>query len=163
MAAPAYSYRNTARQHAPARRSAPYPEAPRVRTVRGAQTNQTVRVLPSSVTTLAVVIAVVLVVVAAISFTRIYLSSQAIVTSVESEQIASSIATARSEGSVLEVQSTVMANATTVKQKATDMGMADPADVAYITLPEDVVAVCEDGTLSLTESICRASGSVAGE
>ena len=162
MAAPAYSYRLTARQQ-PARRSYERPSVPRVKTVQGDRPRQATKVLPSSANLLAVVIAVVLVVVASLAFVRIYLSSEAIVTSIESEEISSSIATARSEGSALEVQASIVANDSSLKDKASELGMSDPANETYITLPQDVVATNKDGSLSLTESIQIASGSTAEE
>ena len=106
----------------------------------------------------AIAIAVVLVVIAALSFLRVYMSSEAIVNSIKSEEIASSISEARSAGSVLEVKSSVVANSATVKEKAKQLGMEEAVAPTYITLPKDVVAVNADGSLSLAESIRIASG-----
>lgn len=149
-AAPAYSY---------------YPErvperAPRERisVVPGRGTRTSTPTLPSNVVFLAKAVAVVLVAVALMGFARIALSSAAVTTSMQAQELKNNISTARADGASLEVTQSLLSNPTHVKQQATGLKMAAPETVGVIELEKDIVVADDDGTLSLSKSVAVAAG-----
>ena len=50
-----------------------------------------------------------------------------------------------------------------MKAEATKLGMMAPAETQTLILGEDVVAVGQDGALSLGQSLARATGSSTGK
>lgn len=153
MAAPAYSYRNSNAPYVPGSAAPARQRSPRVSTTAGERTQQSPSFLPSSAGFLAGAIAVAMVVIALVCFARIYISSETVTTSMAVQKAEAAISQARSEGSVLEVQSSVLTSVAYVTERAAAIGMVDPLDEMAITLSPDVVVVNEDGSLSLTESI----------
>lgn len=148
----------------------PYPErdyAPsssarsRVRVVPGQGSRTAVETLPSAAVFLAGAVAVALVVFTLLGFARIALSSAAVTTALSSQEITSELATARSEGSVLEVRQSTLANPSNVKAAAAELGMSEPAETAAIMLEQDIVATDALGNLSFAESVRRAAGTSA--
>ena len=98
-----------------------------------------------------VAVAVILAVAGAV---RVHFMSAAVEASVAYEEIAMDVNTARAEGSALEVQASNLSNPAYVRDYAkTKLNMSAPATVETMTLGEDVVAVDESGTLSLSGSI----------
>lgn len=152
-AAPAYSYQ--------------YPERvgqsqaqPRVSVVPGRRPGSDAQTIPSSVVTLAKIVAVVLVVLAAVSFVRIGLSSAAVSTSLQSQELSTQIESARSTGNDLEVMQSSLSNPSRIKAEAGNrLDMAAPAAVETITLETDVVATDASGDLSLSQSVANAAAS----
>lgn len=152
-AAPAYSY---------------YPEriperAPRERisVVPGRGPRTQTPTLPSSVVFLAKAVAVVLVVVSLVAFVRIGLGAATVTTSMQSEELASKIDNARSDGAALEVSQSALSNPTRVKKEAASLGMASPESVGTIVLDKDVVVTDDNGNLSLSKSLSVAANAGA--
>ncbi|MDO4503279.1 MAG: cell division protein FtsL [Coriobacteriia bacterium] len=164
MAAPAYSYASTARTLAPQRERTRRPERrPDVRVVPGSRQRTQSRPLAGSSIKTAFVIGAALAVIAALCVARLFFAAGAASVSMETNQVSSNLDQARSVSSQLEVQTTSLANPERVKAEATKLGMVLPYDTATIVLPEDVVATTEDGSLSLSESLSRATGANAGK
>lgn len=153
MAAPAYSYRNSRASYVPGSAAPKRSGSPRVSTVAGERPQQRTTFLPSSVGFLAGAIAVALVVITAVCFVRIYLSSETVTSTMAVQKAEASIAQARSDGSALEVQSSVMTSVASVKDRAKAIGMIEPEFETAIVLSPDVVVTNADGSLSLAESI----------
>lgn len=148
-AVPAYSY---------------YPErvperAPRERisVVPGRGTRTSTPTLPSSVVFLAKAVAVVLVVIALVGFARIGLSAATVTTSMQAQQLENQIDQARSTGADLEVNQSLLASPTRVKQQAEALKMSEPESVGTIELGRDVVVTDAEGNLSLSESVSVAA------
>ena len=97
--------------------------------------------------------AIVLVVIAALSFARIALTSATVSTMIESDAISGEIADARSTGVSLEMEQSVLSNTSAIKQAATRLGMAAPYEVGTIELAPDVVATDAAGNLSLSGTV----------
>ena len=112
----------------------------------------------SALVTAAKMAAVVLVVVAALAFARIALTSATVSTLIESDALSSQIQTARSTGVGLEMEQSVLANPSAVKAAAKKLGMAAPAEVGVIALTPDVVAVDAAGDLSLSKTVKNLAG-----
>ena len=97
--------------------------------------------------------AVVLVVVAVLGFARIALTSAAVATLIESDAISSQIEEARATGVSLEMEQSVLTSPTALKGAVKRLGMVAPAEVGTIDLGVDVVALDEEGSLSLSGSV----------
>lgn len=156
-AAPAYSYYPERSYE----RDLDYTPREQIRVVpgRGPQTQPST--LPSSTIMLAKVVAVALVIVALAAFARITLSSAAVSTSVEAQQLSTQITEARSMGASLEVSQSVMTNPARLKKEAEAIGMVAPGSVEVITLEADVVTCDDEGNLSLSKSVAVAAGTGA--
>lgn len=96
--------------------------------------------------------AAVLIFLALLGFARISLESATVTTALETRELSSQIATARSDGNVLEVQQSSLSNPTRIKDAATLLGMSAPAYVTNIDLSGDIVVVDAAGALSLSGS-----------
>lgn len=149
-AAPAYNY--DARAYERERYA-----QPDISVVPGSRPRTQVQTLPSSVVLVAKVVAVALVVIALLGVVRVTLSSAAVTTAIESNQLSSQIETARAEGSNLEVSQSALSNPTYVKGAATALGMVEASDTKKIVLDDDVVVTDEAGNLSLSGSIAAAA------
>lgn len=103
--------------------------------------------------TAAIMAAIVLVVIAALSFARISLMNATVTTLIEADALSGQIETARSEGVSLEMEQSVLSNTYAINAAAKRLGMAEPYEVGVIALSPDVVAVNEDGALSLATSL----------
>lgn len=136
-----------------------YEPAPRERSVRenvravrtgGArQTNANTSLL----ITAARLAAVVLVVVAVLALARISLTSAAVATMIESDTLSAQIEEARSTGVSLEMQQSVLASPSNIKQAVKRLGMVAPGEAETVALDPDVVAFDEQGSLSLSETV----------
>ena len=160
MAAPAYSYRNSSAAYVPGSAAPVRQRAPRVSTTAGERTQQAPSFLPSSAGFLAGAIAVAMIVITLVCFARIFISSETVTTSMAVQKAEAAISQARSEGSALEVQSSVLTSVSYITERAKAIGMVDPVNEMAITLSPDVVVLNEDGSLSLTESIRTACTAV---
>lgn len=146
-AQPAYSY--------PQYEYAPEPR-PRVTVVPGTRQRTSAPALSPTVVFAAKVLAVVLCVLAVVAFVRVSFSAAAVEVSAQSQELETMIDQARSSGNALEVSQSTLASPSRIKQQATALGMTAATDSEIITLPQDIVATSDDGTLSLSESVARA-------
>lgn len=103
--------------------------------------------------TLGVLAAIVLVVVAALSFARIALTNAAVTTMIESDALSAQIEEARASGVGLEMQQSVLSSPTAINSAVKRLGMVTPAEVGELELEPDVVAFDESGSLSLSDSV----------
>ncbi len=125
---------------------------PEVRAYRPGQ-SQEVKAAPSILSTLGKMVAIFIVVVAALSFVRIMLTNQTVTTMLESDALSAQISEARSTGTSLEMEQSVLSNSNAVKVQAKRLGMTAPATTSTINLTPDVVAINNGDTLSLSDTI----------
>ena len=125
----------------------------RGRSLRADRTGSSEQATTPLLVTVARMVAIVLVVITALSFARIALTNATVVTMIESDAIASQIADARSTGVSLEMEQTVLTNSSAIKVAAKRLGMVAPYEVGSIILPPDVVATTADGALSLSGTV----------
>lgn len=130
----------------------PEVQRPQLRAVRAGGAHAT-QPQPRLLVTAAKMAAVVLVVVAALSFVRIILTNEAVTTMIESDALSTRIAEARSEGISLEMEQSVLSNPAAIKQQAGKLDMKAPSEVSTIALDPDVVAIEDGDTLSLSGTI----------
>ena len=100
-------------------------------------------------------------VLALVGIASLTLSAATVTTSMQSQALSSQIDDARAQGSSLEVTQSLLSNSTRVRMQAEKLGMAAPAEVGTINMPEDVVSTNDDGSLSLSRSVETATN--AGE
>lgn len=144
-AQPAYSlYPERAVERAPRTRISVVP-GQRTRSAAPAST-----VTPGLVLKAAIIVMAVLALVGIASLT---LSAATVTTSMQSQALSGQIDDARAEGSSLEVTQSLLSNSTRVRMQAEKLGMAAPAEVGTINMPEDVVSTNDDGSLSLSRSV----------
>lgn len=159
MAAPAYSYA-PAQSAAPQRERAVRPESrPSVRVVPGSRRAPKQQRLAQDSYKKAAAIVLVALLVATLGIVRVCFCAGATVMTNSTAQITSNVSELRSYSNNLEVAATRLSNPNRIKAEAGKLGMVDPYASATITLGQDVVAVAEDGSLSLSESLARATGS----
>jgi len=103
--------------------------------------------------TIARSIAVFLVVVAVVCCVRIALTSATVTTMIESDELSTQIAEARSVGTGFEVEQSGLLSSTMLSSAAKRMDMITPYEVGAIALPADVVATDADGNLSFSGTI----------
>ena len=104
---------------------------------------------------------IVMAVLALVGIASLTLSAATVTTSMQSQALSSQIDDARAQGSSLEVTQSLLSNSTRVRMQAEKLGMAAPAEVGTINMPEDVVSTNDDGSLSLSRSVETATN--AGE
>ncbi|MBQ3106734.1 MAG: cell division protein FtsL [Eggerthellaceae bacterium] len=156
-AAPAYSRYSARSVSAPAPRIQPA-RGPRIDVMPGKGASSQPKPLSSSVLFLAKTVAVLLLVVAALGIARIALTSAAVSTTLENQELSSQINSARKEGNQLEVAQSSLSNPARVKAEAGALGMTDPVITYTLSLEQDVVATDAAGNLSLSESVRLAAG-----
>lgn len=130
---------------------APRAQRPEVRAIRGG--SHAASPQPSLLATAAKMAAVFIVVVAALSFVRIMLTSEAVTTMIKSDALSTQITAARAAGTALEMEQSVLSNPAAVKEQAGKMAMAAPAETGSIALAPDVVDIENGDTLSLSGTI----------
>ena len=108
---------------------------------------------PSLLATIGKMAAIVIVVVAALSFARIALTNAAVTTLIESDALSAQIADARSSGVGLEMQQSVLSSPTAINSAVKRLGMTAPGELETIELAPDVVAYDASGELSLSGSV----------
>lgn len=110
---------------------------------------------PSSaiLSTIAKMAAVVIVLVAVLSFARIILTNETVTTMIQSDAVSAQISEARTAGTGLEMEQSVLSNSAAVKAQAKRLGMKTPGKAATIALSPDVVAISNGDTLSLSDTI----------
>ena len=94
-----------------------------------------------------------LVVVAVVCCVRIALTSATVTTMIESDELSTQIAEARSVGTGFEVEQSGLLSSTMLSSAAKRMDMITPYEVGAIALPADVVATDADGNLSFSGTI----------
>lgn len=145
-AQPAYSY--SAPKSTPS-----LPLTPHIHATPGRKPQEAASVNPSSVVA---IIVTVLLVFMAIGCARVFLTSQAVVTSKETTQWETKIQNARSVGAELEVSRSSLSNPESINRQAVDLGMVAPDEIGTIVMEQDVVVLDESGALSLSESLVSA-------
>ena len=96
---------------------------------------------------------VALVVIAILGLVRIALTSATVATLIESDSLSAQIEEARTTGTSLEMQQSVLSSPSNIKSAIKRLGMTAPGEAEVITLEPDVVAVDAQGTLSLSDSV----------
>lgn len=129
-----------------------------MRVVRGTGSQAAERPSTSLLVTAAKMAAIILVVIAALSFARIALTNATVVTLIESDTISNQIAQARSAGTSLEMEQSTLTSTSALNQAVKRLGMAAPYEVGTIALSPDVVATEADGALSLSGTIKNVVG-----
>ncbi len=116
---------------------------------------------PSSSPLFAVAIsaAVIIVVVAILSFARIALMNATVNTLIEADALSVQVAEARTTGTSLEMEQSALTSPTAINAAVKRMGMYEPYMVGSIALPQDVVATDADGTLSFSGTVKNLVGS----
>ena len=154
MAEAARAYRQSAYpDYAPERRFS----ASDVRAIRTAGQSKA-DAQPSLLATVGRLAAVIIVLVAVLSFARIALTNAAVTTLIESDAIAAQINDARASGVGLEMQQSVLSSPTAINSAVKRLGMIAPGEVGTIALDPDVVAYDANGTLSLSDSVKNVVG-----
>ena len=114
-----------------------------------------------SIATIARAIAVVLVFAAVLAFARIALTSATVSTLIESDTLSSEISEARSFGTSLEMQQSVLTSKQALDSAVKRLGMVPVYDIQTISLGADVVAVDTQGNLSLSDTVKNVVGTQA--
>lgn len=159
MAAVAYDYSRNSSAAPQRRRSSEPRRRPDVRVVPGSRQGAAQQVLPQSTVSAFVAVALVMVVIAMGCILRVGFAAGAASNMVSTQITAAQLSEERSASTALEVQSTQLSNPERVKTEASKLGMVAPAQTQTLVLSEDVVAVNQDGSLSLGQSLARATGS----
>jgi hypothetical protein len=107
----------------------------------------------SQLVALARMAAIVIAVFAVLCFARIALTSATVATMIESDSISTQIEEARATGVSLEMEQSVLTSPSAIKGAVKRLGMAAPGEVGTIELEKDVVALDEEGNLSLSDSL----------
>lgn len=131
--------------------------SPRIDVIRGGGKRARSKSLSSNAVMTAIAIAVILTAVAFFAIVRIGITAATVAEASAAQQVSSEIESARSASASLDVAISTLSGNTTVQTKAKDMNMAAPSVESVVTLDEDLVAVGEDGTLLLSDSIGRVS------
>lgn len=99
----------------------------------------------------------VVVIFAMIGFVDICLTSAAIVSTAEAESLNSQITQAREEGKAMEVSYGALNNPTSLKDKATKLGMTTSAETIQLNIADDMVVTKSDGSIALASSLKAAA------
>ena len=116
-------------------------------------TAKQVQASPSILPTLGILMAIVLVVVAALSFARIALTNAAVTTMIQSDTLAVQIDKARSTGVSLEMEQSTLASPNAMKTAVKRLGMTPVYATENIELDPDVVAYDPKEGLSFSDSV----------
>ena len=88
----------------------------------------------------------------------VFLSSQAVITAMETASIQNNIKEEKTDAKIMDVQRATITESVKANQKALEeIGMVVPQSAEAITLSQDNLALNEDGSLSLAESLNRLS------
>ncbi len=109
--------------------------------------------LPAQVVVIARIAAILMILVALVGFTQVFLKSATVTSSVEAQEISNKIDSARAEGNQLEVAQSSLSNPARIKSEANAMGMSAPVITSVINLDEDVVTCDSNGRLSLSKTL----------
>ncbi|MCI8366612.1 MAG: cell division protein FtsL [Eggerthellaceae bacterium] len=123
--------------------------SPSITVVRGKGKSTDPKALPAPVVSMAIAAAVVFVLLALVGFGRVTLTSASASAAIQAKNLDSQIYEARTSGADLEVLQSSLSNPSRIRIKATALGMVEPEVVTSINLAGDIVAVDEQGALSL--------------
>ncbi len=126
--------------------------APSITVVRGKGKSSAPQALPSAMVQAAIVAVAVFVVLAAIGFCRVTLTSASANAAIQAKSLDSQIYEARTSGADLEVLQSSLSNPSRIRIQAAALGMVEPEVVTSINLAGDIVTVDEQGALSLSGS-----------
>ena len=126
--------------------------APSITVVRGTGKSSAPQALPSAMVQAAIVAVAVFVVLAAIGFCRVTLTSASANAAIQAKSLDSQIYEARTSGADLEVLQSSLSNPSRIRIQAAALGMVEPEVVTSINLAGDIVTVDEQGALSLSGS-----------
>lgn len=126
-----------------------------VRVVPG--TRQADAVSPLFVTVVKAAFAV-LMVFAVVACVRVWFTAATVNTLLESQVTSSQVDQIRSSSESLQVQKSVLASPSHVKERASQMGLVEASSVESVTLDTDVVTYDGQGNLSLSASLSAAAG-----
>lgn len=126
--------------------------APSITVVRGKGKSSAPQALPSAMVQAAIVAVAVFVVLAAIGFCRVTLTSASANAAIQAKSLDSQIYEARTSGADLEVLQSSLSNPSRIRIQAAALGMVEPEVVTSINLAGDIVTVDERGALSLSGS-----------
>ena len=107
----------------------------------------------SSLVTLAKMAAIVVIVAAVLAIARIGITSATVATLMQSETLSAEISQARSTGTSLEMEQSVLVSQTALKNAIRQLHMVTPYSVGTITLEADAVATDAEGNLSLSSTM----------
>lgn len=134
--------------------------APRLRReqrVRVVHARRPVEAVSPQVVMMARVALVAIALFAVIAFARIGLHTATVNVMTRNDAIAAQIAEVRSTSSSLEVQESTKGNPTNIKRAAKKLGMSAPASTETLMIGEDIVALDDNGNLSLSKSLAVAA------
>ena len=126
--------------------------APSITVVRGKGKSSAPQALPSAMVQAAIVAVAVFVVLAAIGFCRVTLTSASANAAIQAKSLDFQIYEARTSGADLEVLQSSLSNPSRIRIQAAALGMVEPEVVTSINLAGDIVTVDEQGALSLSGS-----------
>lgn len=126
--------------------------APSITVVRGKGKSSAPQALPSAMVQAAIAAVAVFVVLAAIGFCRVTLTSASANAAIQAKSLDSQIYEARTSGADLEVLQSSLSNPSRIRIQAAALGMVEPEVVTSINLAGDIVTVDEQGALSLSGS-----------
>lgn len=151
-----YTYGNLAYKRSPLdyAQDAPAPKPkPRIDVVPGGRSKEAANPAHSLALQIAKYMAIAICIFAFIGFVRVTLAAATVAEALEEREISSLLDDARSSISELEVTQSSLSNPTRIKTEAAARGMAPAVDVGVLDIKADIVAVDENGSLSLTASI----------
>lgn len=148
-AAPAYDYHYV--------RGSVAPRPRREQRVRVVHARRPVETVSPQVVVLARVALVAIALLAVIAFARIGLHTATVNVMTQNDAIAAQIEEVRSTSSSLEVQESTKGNPTNIKRAAKKLGMSAPASTETLMIGEDIVALDDNGNLSLSKSLAVAA------
>lgn len=95
---------------------------------------------------------------ALVGFVNITFTSLALASSTQENAISEEVSKAREEGRSLEAELGSLSTPSSIKEKASDLGMAPATETIQVNLEEDIVKIDENGNLELAKSLKAAAG-----
>ena len=95
--------------------------------------------------------------VAVVSLVRVQLTAMATETTIDQQKLSAQVSQLVSDNANLELQKSTLLAPASLKNSASQLGMHEAASVETITVPADVVAYNDDGSLSLSGTLERAA------
>ena len=95
--------------------------------------------------------------VAVVSLVRVQLTAMATETTIDQQKLSAQVSQLLSDNANLELQKSTLLAPASLKNSASQLGMHEAASVETITVPADVVAYNDDGSLSLSGTLERAA------
>lgn len=95
---------------------------------------------------------------AVVACVRVWFTAATVNTLLESQATSTQVEQIRSSSESLQVQKSVLASPSHVKERAAQMGLVEASSIESVTLDTDVVAYDGQGNLSLSASLSAAAG-----